>query len=312
MVMGIKPPDYPCERGWARLFLFQIQNCYIFLRKINLNKMKNLLMLVVLAFIVMAIFVQPSHSSELAENKDVAEDKVIITEDNLTVKAPAVYDPNKFEEVGISWPKVSGLKNPHVLKILEGTLSFKSIFGFEESLNELSQLISKGGSGIVSIGFDVNYNQHSLLDINFWMETMGAYPSTGVVHRIINLKTGEPLKVAEAFNESMLNKLLAKVIELKDVEEKEAIKDLEPEEDKEDILDRLQRAKYDLKDLKNFEVSGKGITFFYDYEFPHVIRALQPSGRYFISFEELKPFINPNGPLGIFLKKSSADFRVGK
>lgn len=263
-------------------------------------------MTIVLGLVVMAVSVQPSHCNELAENKDVAEDKVIITEDNLTVKAPAVYDPKKFEEVRISWPKVSVLKDSQVLKKLEDTLSLKSIFGFEESLDDLRKLISKGDSGIVSIGFDVNYNQHSLLDINLWMETMGAYPSTVVVHRIINLKTGEPLKIAEAFNESMLNKLLAKVIELKEVEEKEAIKNLEPEEDKEDILDRFQRAKYDLKDLENFEVSNKGVTFLYDYEFPHVIQALQPSGRYLISFEGLEAFINPNGPLGIFLKKSSA------
>jgi len=269
-------------------------------------------MTIVIGLVVMAVSVQSSYSNELAKNKGAAEDKVIITEDSLTVKAPTAYDPKKFEEVEISWPKVSGLKNPHVLKVLESALSLKSIFGFEESLDDLRKLISKGDSGIVSIGFDVNYNKHSLLDVNFWMETMGAYPSTVVVHRIIDLKTGEPLKIAEAFDESTLNKLLAKVIELKEVEEKEAIKNLEPEEDKEDILDRLQRAKYDLKDLKNFEVSNKGVTFLYDYEFPHVIRALQPSGRYFISFEELEPFINPNGPLGIFLKKSSAASRVGK
>ncbi|MBX9786285.1 MAG: hypothetical protein K2Y08_02995 [Alphaproteobacteria bacterium] len=275
-----------------------------------MNKMKNLLVIVALGLVVMAVFVQPSRSNELAENKDVAEDKVVITEDNLTVKAPTAYDPNKFEEVGISWPKVSGLKDSQALKKLENTLSLKSIFGnifdHEESLDDLRKLISEGNSGIVSIGFDVNYNQHSLLDINFWMETMGAYPNTVVVHRIINLKTGEPLKTAKVFNESMLNKLLAKVIKLKEAEEKETIKDLEPEVDKEDILDRLQRTKYDLKDLKNFEVSNKGVTFLYDYEFPHVIRALQPNGRYFISFEELESFINPNGPLEIFLKKPSS------
>lgn len=259
--------------------------------------------------IVMIILGQPSQSNELIENKDVTEDKVIITEDNLTVKSPTTYDPNKFEEVEISWPKVSGLKDPQVLKKLEGTLSLKSIFGnifdFEDSLDGLRKSISKGNSGIVAIGFDVNYNQHSLLDINFWMETMGAYPSTINVHRIVNLKTGEPLKTEEAFNESTLSKLLAKVIKLKEAEEKKAINDLEPEEDKEYILDLFQHAKYDSEDLKNFEVSSKGITFLYDYEFPHVIRALQPSGRYFISFKELELFINPNGPLGIFLKKSS-------
>lgn len=272
--------------------------------------MKNLLVTVALGLVAMAIFVQPSYSNELAENKDVAEDKVVITGDNLTVKAPTAYDPNKFEEVRMSWPKVSGLKDSQALKKLESTLSLKSIFGnifdSEESLDDLRKLISEGNSGVVSIGFDVNYNQRNLLDINLWMETMGAYPSTIVVHRIINLKTGELLKTAEVFNGPMLNKLLVKVIKLKEVEEKKAINDLESEEDKEDILDRFQRAKYDLKDLENFEVSNKGVTFLYDYEFPHVIQALQPNGSYFVSFEELEPFINPKGPLGIFLKKSSA------
>lgn len=72
--------------------------------------MKNLLMTIVLGLVVMAVSVQSSYSNELAKNKGAAEDKVIITEDSLTVKAPTAYDPKKFEEVEISWPKVSGLK----------------------------------------------------------------------------------------------------------------------------------------------------------------------------------------------------------
>ncbi len=60
--------------------------------------------------------------------------------------------------------------------------------------------------------------------------------------------------------------------------------------------------KFELKDLDNFSVSKTGITFLYDAGFPHVIKALEPKGHYFFSYEELKPYIESHGPLGQFVR----------
>jgi hypothetical protein len=228
----------------------------------------------------------------LAQHKD-KDDKVTIREDVSTLKSSG--DPKA--EITIRQPSVSGLKNGVALKKLQDALTPNSVF--EYSLDE----VFDGSSGITSVDFKVNYNQHYLLDIDLWMETMGAYPSTITVHKIINLKTGEPLKASEVFNQQMLPQLAEKVRALKKRKEKESLEDPhDSQEDKESIEEGIRSARaYDLTDLDHFSVSDKGITFLYDYDtFPHVIQNLQPPGSYFISFKELKPFINPHGPLGVF------------
>ena len=39
------------------------------------------------------------------------------------------------------------------------------------------------------------------------------------------------------------------------------------------------------------------MTFKYDYGFPHVIQALQPEGKFFFTWEQLRPFLVPGGLL---------------
>jgi hypothetical protein len=63
-------------------------------------------------------------------------------------------------------------------------------------------------------------------------------------------------------------------------------------------------AKQSVNDLKftnesfnEFSVDDKGVTILYDAGFPHAIKALQPDGRYFFTWAEIKPFIKPNGLL---------------
>ena len=53
---------------------------------------------------------------------------------------------------------------------------------------------------------------------------------------------------------------------------------------------------------KNFPISDEGVTFYYDYGFPHVIQALAPDGQYFFKWAELKPFIKPDGLLARFVR----------
>jgi hypothetical protein len=55
--------------------------------------------------------------------------------------------------------------------------------------------------------------------------------------------------------------------------------------------------------VEKFSVSNRGVTFLYDYGFPHVSLALQPEGRYFFSWAELKPFLAPYGKIADLSKK---------
>jgi hypothetical protein len=62
-----------------------------------------------------------------------------------------------------------------------------------------------------------------------------------------------------------------------------------------------ENLKFELKDLDGFSVGPGGIFFLYDAGFPHVIKALQPQGRYFFTYSALREYIKPDGPLGQFV-----------
>jgi hypothetical protein len=68
------------------------------------------------------------------------------------------------------------------------------------------------------------------------------------------------------------------------------------------VVDALQLQKFESENLNEFEIGSRGLTFLYDAGFPHVIQALQPNGRYFFSYAELKPFIRPDSALGQFVR----------
>jgi hypothetical protein len=56
------------------------------------------------------------------------------------------------------------------------------------------------------------------------------------------------------------------------------------------------------KDLSEFSIAAKGITFHYDYGFPHVIAAAEPPGEYFLNWSELRPFVKSGGLLARFIR----------
>ena len=99
---------------------------------------------------------------------------------------------------------------------------------------------------------------------------------------------------------------ITQVVAVVDRQLQREIKDRKEEEkdpaDKEAVDDTYKDLKFQLKDLDDFSVGPKGITFLYDAGFPHVIRALEPAGRYFFSYSALKPFIKRDGPLGQFVQ----------
>jgi hypothetical protein len=72
-------------------------------------------------------------------------------------------------------------------------------------------------------------------------------------------------------------------------------------EDATNTVDALELQKFELKDLDNFSVGKTGITFLYDAGFPQVIAAYEPSGKYFMSYAELKPFVKRDGMLWQFV-----------
>ena len=238
--------------------------------------------------------------AKATQSNVAAQDRIIIQPRRVVVlrSGKQVRDFPERKKAIVRYPIVRGLSDVAVLRRVQNTLTMKNVF--DHTLEEFRR-----NSGFLEFDYKVNYNKNYLVDITFTEEFEGAYPSVGTKHFLINLKNGNVVKAADAFNPDSLHalaglvdkKLKAEVAELIKVNEddKSAAADA-----KSWVRNELKKLRIGVQNLDDFSVSDKGVTFLFDADFPHVIQALQPAGEYFFSYAELRPYIKPNGPLAVF------------
>jgi hypothetical protein len=206
--------------------------------------------------------------------------------------------PNK-KRATVTYPIVSGLKDPQVLRRVQAILRVKNVF--DSSLTEYRE-----DNWLEEFRYEVNYNQNSILDITFTQDGTGANPDTQTRHFAISLKNGNVIIASDAFITSSLPTLRTLLDGKLQSEKEEILESLkDSKRDPEDVRiasEAQEPLGYTIENLDDFEVGAKGITFLYDAGYPHVIQAFEPNGRYFFSYSELKPFIRRDGPLGQFVQ----------
>lgn len=195
----------------------------------------------------------------------------------------------------VTYPVISGLNNPALLRRVHAILDFKNIFDY--SLKEYRE-----DAWLTEFSYLVNYNKNYLLDITFTQSGMAAYPDEQSKHFLINLTDGLIVKALDVFKPGKINQIVALVDRQLQLEiQGLAKKNMDPQE--KDVVDGVyDNLKFGLKELDNFSVGSRGITFLYDAGFPHVIKALEPKGRYFVSYNALRTVIKRDGPLGQFIR----------
>jgi hypothetical protein len=230
------------------------------------------------------------------------EDRVVIEKKKIVLvrkERIARQFPDR-KTATLSYPVIkTGLKSPAVLNRVRSVLQIKNIF--DTSLAEY-----RADAWLDEFDYQVNYNKNFILDITFTQSGQGAYPDLQTKHFAINLQTGALIKPRDVFKPATL-RTLAEMIDRKLQAEKnqifrEAVQrgDISADE-KKNIQEMFDALKFQIKDLDDFSVSDKGITFLYDAGFPHVAQALEPEGRYFLSYAELHSSIKPEGLLGRFI-----------
>jgi hypothetical protein len=191
-------------------------------------------------------------------------------------------------------PKVKAA-TPALSKKIETAISYEKVseLNIKEETTEVQWL--------EEASYTVNYNKYGILAITLSVTGTGAYPSTFNKTVVVDLKTGNRVMPGMVFNNIV--GLTAKGKKAQEKEVKQAIIDIKKEEpDFEDPASMFGSTDYEAENLNEFSVSDKGVTFIYDYGFPHVALALQPNGRYFFSWREMKPFIKPAGLFGRFVR----------
>lgn len=231
------------------------------------------------------------------------EDSVVIEKRRVVLvrRGKFVRDFPDRRRAVINYPVIrSGLSNAAVLRKVRSLLQLKNVF--DTSLAEY-----RADTWLSELDYQVNYNKNFILDITFTQSGIGAYPDTHTKHFAISLKTGEVIKAVDVFKPASL-KTLAEMVDRKLQEEiSEIRRDItqQPDttaEDKQSLQEQFAQLRFQVENLNDLSISDKGITFFYDAGFPHVIQALEPVGAYLFSYAELRSFIKPEGQLGSFIR----------
>ncbi len=223
-----------------------------------------------------------------------------------TTKLPKPKDTPSLTQVAIiNYPEAMPecLSDKSILQRLKRSLSPKMTLG--QSITSMAADLNNHNAWLNQVDYQVHYNKNHLVNIEMIESGCGAYPSGFSKYALISTKDGNVLSPKDLFLASSLQILKAKIHKTLEENSKKQIKDLagdgEPD-DKNAIEENVDRGfQYTPVDLSQFKVSDKGITFTYDWGFPHAILALQPSGDCFFSFAELKPHIRKDGPLAQFL-----------
>jgi hypothetical protein len=203
----------------------------------------------------------------------------------------------------ITYPVVSGAISVAVKKNLENTLSYWRVFEttLRENLSEYDWL--------TKAYYTVNYNKNGVLDISLTQEGVGAYPDGSTVNLVIDLKTGKQVKFADVFESGSRAKLAEQVNRKLDDEKKEIVESIKKDktnysddEERKSSIEMVEQLEFTSESFDEFSVSDKGVTIIYDAGFPHAVQALQPGGRYFFTWAEIKPFIKTGSLLARFVR----------
>ncbi len=198
---------------------------------------------------------------------------------------------------GINYPKFSGIQNPDTLKRLERTFDYWRVF--DTTLAEETD-----NQWLESLEYMVKYNKNDILVLEFWMAGSGAYPDQTSRTIIADTISGLPIKFTDTFQNRI--GLLTAIDKAQDLEIKAAIKQMKEDksddqvEDPESLFANVRKAS---DDIEEFSVSDAGVTFIYDYGFPHVIQAAQPEGRFFFSWSEIKPYLREYSTVDMIAQK---------
>src|SRR5687767_11730778 len=137
-----------------------------------------------LVLVVLLLLPQTSYSQSKPHAK-TADDRAIVTPRRVVLvrRGTLVKDFPGKKTATVTYPIVSGLRDPKVLRRVQLLLQVKN--AFDSSLTEY-----KEDTWLDEFSFKVNYNKNYILDITFTQSGSGAYPDTHTKHLAINLKNG--------------------------------------------------------------------------------------------------------------------------
>lgn len=149
------------------------------------------------------------------------------------------------------------------------------------------------------VDYKVLFNRDGVLCVEQWMTGTGAYPDSVTRTVVVDIKTGVRATIESSFRD--LAKLATLIRKAQVAEIASATKEMrsDPDARPEELF---RETNFTVSDFRDFAVDARGVTFMYDYGFPHVLEALEPAGKFHFTWAELKPFIRTDGLLARFVR----------
>jgi hypothetical protein len=242
-------------------------------------------------------FAQGAHLSSLTKRSGSVMLKSRIAVLQRGKKGAAFPD---YKEAIVRYPVASDLADPIVLKNVQASISLKQVLG--QSFTEMQQEY-KDNFWLSEVSYRVNYNQNNILDLTYTTSGSSAYPSSFDKHVSVNLKTGKRLQAKDLFkteNFGAIAQMIAPMMQKEILQKIAEFRQKDPDISK----DLFAKHYFQSKNIEDFSIGKTGITFYYSFDFPHVIKAAEPSGAYLIPYSKLTSYIRPEGPLGFHLAHS--------
>lgn len=149
--------------------------------------------------------------------------------------------------------------------------------------------------------YKVIYNQKGILTMNLWMEGSAAYPDSVSKYVVADTSTGRRVTPQDVFVNPSGLAVSVKKIQASEIKRSVEEMKRDPENKDVDVSELFSSSDFTVNDLNEFSVDARGVTFHYDYGFPHVLKAVEPNGEYFLAWAQLKPFIRKDGLLARFV-----------
>lgn len=192
-------------------------------------------------------------------------------------------------------PRISGV-SPAVARKIEKALNYEKVFDFTLRDEQIEY------QWLEEASYEVLYNKNNILCIGLYIEGSAAYPSGDSRYVILDTRNGAIAAPTSVFTNrtelaALINKRMEKAI-ADEVSEWKKDPDMAALDQKELLGDKMFRE----ENLKNFSIDAKGVTFRYEFGFPHVILAAEPDSEYTFSWAEMKPYIAPRGLLAVMTR----------
>lgn len=223
-----------------------------------------------------------------------ASQSVVVTPRKVVYKRPKPTSAYK-KTFAVIYPKVKAA-TPALSARIESAINPVTVLGvnIEEERNDIQWM--------EEASYEVNYNKNGILNVKLYMFGSAAYPDGTSKLVSVDIKTGKPIEPADLFTDLKGLAAFVKKAQTKEIQAGKLELKKDPEMEETTINDLFENTDFTIVNLKDFSISDAGITFEYDYAFPHVIQALQPDGTFLVKWDELKPFIKRPGLLARFVR----------